>query len=88
MREGSALAPWGLERVLKLLEDGLDVYLVQQGAMNASTLEAVRARPWAGALERTRLAAMPENLLSRPSLLGLERGGRLLMDVLYGEAAR
>lgn len=88
IREGSALAPWGLERVLKLLEDGLDVYLVQQGAMNASTLEAVRARPWAGALERTRLAAMPERLLSRPSLLGLERGGRLLMDVLYGEAAQ
>ncbi|MBR1672110.1 MAG: ABC transporter substrate-binding protein [Fretibacterium sp.] len=86
-REGSAVAPWGLERVLKSLDEGLDVYLVQRGAMNGATLEDVRARPWAGALAGVRLAEMPEAELSRPSLLGLERGGEELLKIFYGEAS-
>ena len=86
-RKGSAVAPWGLERVLKSLNEGLDVYLVQRGAMNAATLEEVRARPWAGALAGVKLAEMPEADLSRPSLLGLERGGKTLLRIFYGEAA-
>lgn len=84
-REGSAIAPWGLERVLKSLSEGLDVYLIQRGAMNASTLESVRARPWAKALEGVRLEVIPEGELSRPSLLGLERGGSRLLEIFYGE---
>ncbi|MBR1672930.1 MAG: hypothetical protein IJ702_08380 [Fretibacterium sp.] len=85
-REGSAIAPWGLERVLRTLDEGLDVYIIQRGAMNAATLEEVRARPWAEALEGVKLVEMPEDELSRPSLLGLERGGERLLDILYGEA--
>ncbi len=84
-RKGSAVAPWGLERVLKSLNEGLDVYLVQRGAMNATTLDEVRARPWAGALAGVKLAEMPEADLSRPSLLGLERGGKELLKIFYGE---
>lgn len=85
LRAGSALAPWGLERVLGVADGGLDVYLVQHGAMNASTAEDVRRRPWAGALSRVRVAEVPESWLSRPSLLGLERGGRALIRIFYGE---
>lgn len=85
LRVGSALAPWGLERVLGAANAGLDVYLVQHGAMNASTAEDVRRRPWAGALSGVRVAEIPESALSRPSLLGLERGGRLLIGIFYGE---
>lgn len=85
LRAGSALAPWGLERVLGAADGGLDVYLVQHGAMNASSAEDVRRRPWAGALSRVRVAEVPESWLSRPSLLGLERGGRALIRIFYGK---
>lgn len=85
LRSGSALASWGLERVLKTVSAGLDVYLVQRGTMNASTAETVRRRPWAEALADVRVAEIPEGELSRPSLLGLERGGRLLVGIFYGE---
>ncbi|MFC2508785.1 MAG: hypothetical protein ACFNYD_08400, partial [Bacteroides sp.] len=74
-----------LERVLGAADGGLDVYLVQHGAMNASTAEDVRRRPWAGALSHVRVAEVPESWLSRPSLLGLERGGRALIRIFYGE---
>ena len=86
LRKGSSLAPWGVERVLETANSGLDVYLVQQGAMNAASLEEVRERPWFTALEASaapRLAAVPESCLSRPSLLGLEKGGRLLVEIFY-----
>ncbi len=86
-RKGSAVAPWGLERVLKSLDDGLDVYIVQRGAMNAATLNDVRSRPWAAALAEVKLAEMPEADLSRPSLLGLERGGKELLEIFFGEEA-
>lgn len=85
LRKGSPLAPWGLERVLELLSKGLDVYIIQRGAMNATTPDAARARPWAAALEKTRLAEMPERELSRPSLLGMERGGKILVEIFYGK---
>jgi iron complex transport system substrate-binding protein len=85
LRKGSALAPWGVERVLEAAGSGLDVYLVQQGAMNAATLDEVRGRPWFAALKnRPRLAVAPESCLSRPSLLGLEKGGKILVEIFYG----
>ena len=84
LRKGGAVAPFGLERILKAADEGLDVYILQRGAMNASTLEDVRARPWAKALGEARLVEMPEADLSRPSLLGLERGGRRLIEIFYG----
>ena len=87
LRMGSPLALWGVERVLEIANSnssGLDVYLVQQGPMNGVTLDEVRARPWFVALN-VRLSAAPESCLSRPSLLGLEAGGRMLIEIFYGE---
>ncbi|MDR1874646.1 MAG: ABC transporter substrate-binding protein [Synergistaceae bacterium] len=85
LREGSALASWGVERVLATAES-LDVYLVQQGPMNAASPEEIRSRPWGAVLKNVSLAAVPERLLSRPSLLGLEKGGALLTEI-FGSAA-
>lgn len=83
--KGSAVAAWGLERLLRTAESGLDVYIVQHGAMNAATLEDVKRRPWASALKNTKIAEIPEAYLSRASLTGLEKGGKMLIDIFYGE---
>lgn len=85
LRSGGSIAPWGLERVLKTINSGLDVYLVQQGPMNASDVASLRARPWNGALVGVRTAVVPEYLLSRPSLSGLKEGGAMLIKIFYGE---
>ncbi len=85
LRSGSSIAPWGLERVLKTINSGLDVYLVQQGPMNVSDETSLRARPWSGALVGVRTAVVPEYLLSRPSLSGLKEGGAMLIKIFYGE---
>jgi len=83
--EGSAVAAWGLERTLRTIKSGLDVYIVQHGAMNASTLSDVKKRQWAKALENIKTAEIPEAYLSRPTLTGLEKGGKILLDIFYGE---
>ena len=83
IRPGSPLAPWGVERAVMLADQGLDIYLVQQGAMNASTKPDVLARPWFAAFGNVRLAFIEERCLSRPSLAGLERGTALLLAILY-----
>jgi iron complex transport system substrate-binding protein len=85
LREGSALASWGVERILAAAKD-LDVYLVQQGPMNTALPEEIRSRPWGAALKNVRLVAVPERLISRPSLLGLEKGGALLTEIFGGSA--
>lgn len=85
IRRGGAVAPWGLERVMKLLAEGLDVYLVQHGPMNRASLDEVKARPWAKALASVIVAQIPEYWLSRPSLLGLTAGGAELIRIFYGE---
>jgi len=85
IRRGSAVAPWGVERVMKLLAGGLDVYLIQHGPMNRASLDEVRARPWAAALASVKVAQIPEYWLSRPSLLGLKAGGAELIRIFYGE---
>lgn len=81
IRKGSSLAPWGVERALKIAPE-VDVYLLQQGAMNATTPEELKKRPWFAAFARARVAVLPEGLLSRPSLLGLKKGGILLAELL------
>jgi iron complex transport system substrate-binding protein len=81
---GSAIAPWGLERILESAGN-INVYIVQQGPMNAADEESVKKRRWFAALKNAKLAFMPESLLSRPSLLGLERGGAMLIKILYTE---
>ncbi len=84
-RAGSSVAPWGVERATALAASGLDVYLLQQGPMNGATLEEVLTRPWSSALRGVKLAQIPEYELSRPSLLGLEAGGKKLIEIFYGE---
>lgn len=88
LRRGSPLASWGVERAVGLL-GGLDIYLVQQGTMNSSTREDVLSRPWfaafnePGAPKRARVEFVPERYLSRPSLIGLERGVDILLSIFY-----
>lgn len=85
-RKGSAVAPYGLERILKAAADGkIDIYIIQQGAMNASDLDVLKSRTWYPAIKNIKCAAMPERELSRPSLLGLESGGHRLIKIFYGE---
>lgn len=86
IRRGSAIAPWGLERMLKSAASGeIAVYIIQQGAMNAGGAKAAAARPWAAALKKAKIVEMPEGELSRPSLPGLEAGGKRLIKIFYGE---
>ena len=84
LRQGSAIAPFGVERVLKNAAS-LDVYIIQTGAMNATTLTDFYAREWSGALGNVKVCEIPERYISRPSLLGLERAGELLLDTLWEE---
>ena len=79
-REGSSVAPYGVERVLKHAAS-LDVYIIQNGAMNTATVDSFRAREWSSALGHVRVCEIPERYISRPSLLGLERGGRELVRI-------
>lgn len=85
LREGSALAACGVERLLAYATQGLDVYLVQRGPMNDTTEEAVRARPWSAGLGDARIVTVPEELVSRPSLLRVAEGARMLLDLFYPE---
>ncbi len=74
---------WGVERLLESARSGLDVYLLQQGTMNRSTVDDILRRPWMKVLKNVRVETIQEGILSRPSLLGLERGGRRLLDIFY-----
>ena len=84
LRKGSAIAPWGLERTLKNAGK-LDIYLVQNGPMNTATISEVSKRPWYPAIKNVKTAVIPEYYLSRPSLSSLEKGGRELIKIFYGE---
>ncbi len=82
----SNIASFGVERVLKSLDENLDVYIIQTGAMNNTSLKDFKLRSWFKALEsrNIKIYEMPEKYLSRPSLRGLEIGGEFLIKVLYG----
>lgn len=84
LREGSAIAPYGVERVLQS-PGGLDVYIIQTGAMNQSSVQDFRARSWAGALDGVKVAEVPEKHLSRPTIFGLQLGGEELVRIFWGE---
>lgn len=81
LRPGSPLAPWGEERILALASEGLDFYLVQTGPMNPVSEEEVLARPWISGLGDARIVLVPEELVSRPSLLRLEEGVERLRQI-------
>ena len=87
LREGSTIAPYGVERLLKNAAS-LDVYIIQTGAMNTSTAETFRAREWAGALSHVRVYEIPEKYISRPSLLGLEKGIKYLQQIFRTEDSK
>ena len=80
LRPGSTIAPYGVERVLMNAES-IDVYIIQTGAMNPGTVKDFRAREWAGALQHARVYEIPERYISRPSLLGLEKGIKILRQI-------
>ena len=85
LRPGSSIAAWGVERVLKSLENkNLDIYIIQTGAMNRATLDDFYKREWSGALKDVKVREVPEKYLSRPSLLGLEKGLNELRKILRG----
>lgn len=81
LREGSTIAPYGVERLLKCAES-IDVYIIQTGAMNPSTIDTFKAREWSSALRNARVYEIPEKYISRPSLLGLEKGIKILHKIL------
>ena len=86
LRKGSSIAAWGAERVLKSHENkNLDVYIIQTGAMNHATLKDFYARDWSSALNGVKVYEVPEKYLSRPSLLGLEKGLEILRKIFSQE---
>ena len=80
LREGSTIAPYGVESLLRNAAS-LDVYIIQTGAMNPATLKDFHAREWASALSHARVYEIPERYISRPSLLGLEKGIKILRKI-------
>ena len=87
LRPGSSIASWGVERVLKSCENkNLDVYIIQTGAMNSTTLKDFYKRSWTSALKGVRVYEVPERYLSRPSLLGLEKGLEILRKIFSSES--
>ena len=85
LRNGSSVAPFGIERVLKSLDNGLNIYIIQNGAMNNTSLKDFYSRHWTEVFKtkNIKVAEIPEKYLSRPSLLGLEIGGDLLLKLFY-----
>ena len=82
LRKGSSIASWGAERVLKSYENkNLDVYIIQSGAMNRAAVKDFYERDWAAALKGVKVYEIPEKYLSRPSLLGLEKGLEILREI-------
>ena len=84
LRKGSAIAPFGLENILKNLNN-INIYIIQQGAMNTASISDVKARPWGKIfdMQNIKLIEISEGILSRPSLLGLEQGGKELLKIFY-----
>lgn len=82
LRSGSAIASFGTERVIESA-GSIDVYIIQTGAMNPSTLKDFYSRSWSEALTNAKVYEVPERFISRPSLLGLERGGKILLKIFW-----
>jgi iron complex transport system substrate-binding protein len=82
---GSSIARFGAEALLGIA-DNIDVYVVQQGAMNrVSDIEAVASRPGFGAVkavQQGRVLFINERLISSVTFRYLE-GVRILADYLY-----
>lgn len=89
VRKGSSIAPFGEEALLKEVSaGGLDVYLVQVGAMNRATMEDIMKRPWIEGLGKARISLVEEDLVSRPSLYRMVDGAKTLLDIFYPEGGK
>ena len=87
LHDKSNIAAFGVERVLKShVDEKIDVYIIQNGAMNNSTPESFYKRSWSSALNGVKIVSVPEKFLSRPSLIGLEHGGAMLIKIFYDES--
>jgi len=84
LREGSPLAPYGMERLIGITPT-LDIYIVQQGAMNDVTEKSVSERPWIEILRGKRILFIDERDLSRPSVYRMESTVRRLADFFFSE---
>ena len=82
LRSGSAIAAFGAEKIIESAQS-IDVYIIQTGAMNSSTLKEFYSRSWSKALTNAKVYEVPERFISRPSLLGLERGGKILLKIFW-----
>ena len=82
---GGSIARFGVEALLGIA-DNVDVYVVQQGAMNrTSSIEALRARPGFGSIKAVRegqVLFISQKLISGTTFRYLE-GVRILADYLY-----
>jgi iron complex transport system substrate-binding protein len=82
---GSSIARFGTEALLGIA-DNIDVYVVQQGAMNrTANIEALRSRPGFGAVkavEEGQVLFINEKLISTVTFRYLE-GVRILAEFLY-----
>jgi iron complex transport system substrate-binding protein len=82
---GSSIARFGIEALLGIA-DNIDVYVVQQGAMNRSSgIEALASRPGFGAVKAVQegqVLFISERLISSVTFRYLE-GVRILADYLY-----
>ena len=63
----------------------LDVYIIQTGAMNHATVKDFYERDWTAALKGVKVYEIPEKYLSRPSILGLEKGLEILRKIFSQE---
>jgi iron complex transport system substrate-binding protein len=84
---GSSIARFGIEALLDIADD-IDVYVVQQGAMNRSAgIEALKARPGFSAVkavQKGQVLFINERLISSVTFRYLD-GVRILADYLYPE---
>ena len=82
---GSSIARFGVEALLGIA-DNIDVYIVQQGAMNrTATIESLRARPGFNAInavEKGHVLFISEKLISSVTFRYVE-GVRILAEFLY-----
>ncbi|MBC2713242.1 MAG: ABC transporter substrate-binding protein [Desulfosarcina sp.] len=93
VRENNNIAVYGKERLLSHAGE-IDVFLSQQGAMNQTSVAAIKAEPGFGAIEAVksgRVYLVDETIVSRPTLgllKGIYRIGCLLYPHIYCEAGR
>jgi iron complex transport system substrate-binding protein len=87
IKEGSSIAPFGVERILALADD-IDVYVSQRGAMNAGgNLHSIMIRPGFDtikAIKNGRVYVINEKIISSPTFR-FYKGVRELARYLYPE---